>query len=208
MAFNNDNDNFNSDPNSFGSTGGARRSNRNDPSGRAYSDSDFGSQGPLSGTQGQQDLSSGQQKGDQWDSSGIQNPPLGRSGGNQQWSSDRDTSDISESGISGTGGNQFGSSGRQGQQGHGAYDSSHLGRSGGATTGTGIGESGNNDEWDNTSGDNFNQSAQKSSAKPPMGERLKGTMEQMTGKVTGNKGMAERGQERKLGDDTYGGSTY
>ncbi|KAL4249425.1 hypothetical protein ABKN59_007990 [Abortiporus biennis] len=188
MAFNNDNDNFNSDPNSFGSTGGARRSNRNDPSGRAYSDSDFGSQGPLSGTQGQQDLSSGQQKGDQWDSSGIQNPPLGRSGG--------------------TGGNQFGSSGRQGQQGHGAYDSSHLGRSGGATTGTGIGESGNNDEWDNTSGDNFNQSAQKSSAKPPMGERLKGTMEQMTGKVTGNKGMAERGQERKLGDDTYGGSTY
>ncbi|KAL4241616.1 hypothetical protein ABKN59_000883 [Abortiporus biennis] len=208
MAFNNDNDNFSNDPNNFGSTGGGRRSNRNEPLNAPYSESDFGAQGPLSGTQGQQGFSSG------------------RSGGNDQWGSE-DTSNISsgyrgdtsESGIPGAGGNEFGSTGRQGQQGQGqgqyrGYEKSQLGRGAGATTGTGIGESGDNDEWDNTSGDKFNQSSQggyagkQSAAKPPMGERLKGTMEQMTGKVTGNQGMAERGQERKAGDNSYGGSSY
>ncbi|KAI0086963.1 hypothetical protein BDY19DRAFT_995395 [Irpex rosettiformis] len=36
--------------------------------------------------------------------------------------------------------------------------------------------------------------------KPSMGDRLKGTAEKMTGRLTGNQSMAERGQERKEGD--------
>ncbi|KAI0344452.1 hypothetical protein BDW22DRAFT_1343718 [Trametopsis cervina] len=39
-----------------------------------------------------------------------------------------------------------------------------------------------------------------SAGKASMGDRVKGTMEKMTGKMTGNPNMVERGQDRKDGD--------
>ncbi|KZT73886.1 hypothetical protein DAEQUDRAFT_754281 [Daedalea quercina L-15889] len=41
------------------------------------------------------------------------------------------------------------------------------------------------------------QDGNQGSGKPPMGQRVKGTAEKMTGKVTGSSGMQQRGEQRR-----------
>jgi len=61
------------------------------------------------------------------------------------------------------------------------------------TTGTGAG-------GDYRSG---NTGIDDSTSKPSMGDKVRGGAEKVMGKVTGNQGMQERGQERKTGGNEY-----
>ncbi|KAK7036171.1 hypothetical protein R3P38DRAFT_2910889 [Favolaschia claudopus] len=98
----------------------------------------------------------------------------------------------------------------------GMTDTSYGGSTGTRTddlsqgTGAGLGRN----EYDNSSstgrntdfgGDNFESRNRErefdsSHNKPSMGDKLKGGAEQLAGKMTGNAGLQERGQERKMGE--------
>ncbi|KAJ6623599.1 hypothetical protein B0H10DRAFT_2008791 [Mycena sp. CBHHK59/15] len=69
--------------------------------------------------------------------------------------------------------------------GAGAYD-------GGSSAGNQLGSGGRDDFNGNTMGG--------SGGKIPMGDKLKGETEKLPGKVMGNSGLQERGQERKMGE--------
>ncbi|CAK5272053.1 unnamed protein product [Mycena citricolor] len=78
---------------------------------------------------------------------------------------------------------------------------------GGNTSGLG----GNNqyDTTSNTTGSQWDNNTTTSGLnKPTMGDKVKGTAEKLAGKVTGNAGMQERGQERKLGEFDNNNNNY
>ncbi|KAJ6566814.1 hypothetical protein B0H19DRAFT_1067092 [Mycena capillaripes] len=69
-----------------------------------------------------------------------------------------------------------------------------------STGGTGYGTGGdfgssNRDEFGTGNRDEF-----EGHGKPSMGDKIKGGAEKLAGKMTGNTGMQERGQERKMGE--------
>lgn len=64
---------------------------------------------------------------------------------------------------------------------------------GGAMQGDQFGSTGRTTDFDN-------DNTTGRSGKVPMGDKLKGGAEKLAGKVMGNSGMQERGQERKMGE--------
>lgn len=73
----------------------------------------------------------------------------------------------------------------------GGNDQSRFG-----TTGSGAGY----DQDDNAYGGGQQRGAGTGGGKASMTDKLKGTAEKMTGKMTGDSNLAQRGQERKAGD--------
>ncbi|KAJ6467521.1 hypothetical protein C8R47DRAFT_813524 [Mycena vitilis] len=69
-----------------------------------------------------------------------------------------------------------------------------------STTG-GYGGQNFDTDRDNFGTGNRDEFGAETHGKPSMGDKLKGGAEKLAGKVTGNAGMQERGQERKMGDN-------
>ncbi|KAI0917107.1 hypothetical protein AcW1_007611 [Taiwanofungus camphoratus] len=93
-------------------------------------------------------------------------------------------------------GDSLGSSGYQGN----TTDSNTYGAGGDfGSTGPQSG-AGRNDWQDNTQGTQNTYDANRGNTQPSWSSRLKGDAEKMAGKMTGNTGMVERGQERKTGE--------
>ncbi|CAL1712303.1 unnamed protein product [Somion occarium] len=175
---------FDNNPNTYGSRTGApgRRSDDENWTQDPNQDTSF--------SQSQQ-RSSGQPQGQTWDSSQGGDWNSQQSGLRDPYSGN--TSDMNTPGAGG----DFGSTGRQsGRQSGQQFDYGNQGSQNQYESSTGPG------------GDNFGDEAsygsqQRTGAKPSMGERVKGTMEKATGRVSGNQDKVERGEERRTGGSQY-----
>ncbi|KAH8091001.1 hypothetical protein BXZ70DRAFT_488866 [Cristinia sonorae] len=202
MSF--DNNNFNNDPNAFGASGrGARASDstwNNDPTTNTtdFTDTHLGQT-----AQAQQHGLSQTQRGT---ANAFDNPTTrGHSGtagsggiGSTAYPGDTQNTNVPGTGTTGTARTGFGRTGSGTQ-----WDDDNAGVGSGVKTfgSGGPGPASTERNWDNKGtaggGNQFASSEAGRTGKPSMGDRVKGGMEKVAGKVAGRTDMVERGQERQ-----------
>ncbi|KAJ6583938.1 hypothetical protein DFH09DRAFT_1275006 [Mycena vulgaris] len=144
------------------------------------------------------------------------NTDFGRDSGRTGGDYDNNTGST---GFGNTQGDQFTSSNTSGGYARDSYnttDSTNMGSNMGSNTSSNMGSNMNDssfgslqrtdefssggDQFGSNDRSEFNGNTMGRSGKVPMGDKVKGGAEKLAGKVMGNTGMQERGQERKMGE--------